>query len=209
MLTQHERQSLETKACRYANVGNLAGFAAAQNLSLDEIAEVVAFDKEDVLRDVFDGPFVLKLIDSSPRYGSPTRYSDGSWPVFYGALEKETAAREVSHHYAKWVGQFGHGTEISFTYTLVSYSFAGTNTVDLRPDLDQWPELVAENYDFCNALGREAIEVGIDAFLAPSARRSGGTALPAFQRSTLSDPSVESLKRFTMSANGSVIDEER
>lgn len=56
---------------------------------------------------------------------------------------------------------------------------------DLRSKLAEWPDLTHDtNYTFCNKLGEEARETGIDGLLTPSARHEG-TNLPVFNRSSL------------------------
>ena len=55
-------------------------------------------------------------------------------------------------------------------------------------NLADWPDLISEDYSFCQSLAHEAIDRTIDLFLAPSARRLGFVAIPVFEREALSNP---------------------
>lgn len=60
--------------------------------------------------------------------------------------------------------------------------------MDLRLNQDRWPALVdSDDYEFCNKLGAEAVGLGLDAFLTPSARLPSGTNVPVFAREALSN----------------------
>ena len=59
---------------------------------------------------------------------------------------------------------------------------------DLRPKVTEWPDLIHQSdYTFCNQLGAEARQLGIDGLLAPSARYNGAN-LPVFKRQAISNP---------------------
>ena len=76
---------------------------------------------------------------------------------------------------------------------------------DLRGKLDDWPDLVADDYAFCNRIGAEARELGIDGLVTPSARHPGANQ-PVFQRSALSEPRHEGAVSMTYDPDtGSVV----
>ena len=64
---------------------------------------------------------------------------------------------------------------------------------DLRlfvcPKLTQ-NEGVDDGYQFCQELGKEAVQECLDGLLAPSARNLGGTNLPVFLRKAISNPQL-------------------
>ena len=65
-----------------------------------------------------------------------------------------------------------------------------------------WPDLVhSTDYTFCNKLGAEATRSGLDALLAPSVRRAGGTNLPVFARRALSN--VDQLEMVSLTVDPS------
>lgn len=53
-----------------------------------------------------------------------------------------------------------------------------------------WPELVGDDYAFCNKIGAEARHLGLDGLVTPSARHSGANQ-PVFCRRAISDPRQE------------------
>jgi hypothetical protein len=149
-------------------------------------------------RELLDAPFRPKPQLSRPA----TRFSDGSWPVFYSALNKETAEREIAHHikaddFRSLLGDPPRSRTIYFSY--FHCTFAGT-ACDLRPKVAEWPELVDPRTvnPTCQQLGAEAKREGIDGFLAPSARRPDGTTTPVFVRERLSDAAIDGDAAFTL-----------
>lgn len=201
MLEALERPDTERNVYRYANVSHLAQFAASKNLSVDDIADVIAFDHENVLHDLISAPFRRKVVLEA-RYGNVSRYSTGEWPVFYGALTAETAKMEVLYHYNRSADPIA-GTYPTLSYTIVRCTFRGTAT-DLLPKLEEWPDLVSDDYSFCNSLGLEAHQTELGGFLAPSARHVGGTTVPAFVAETLSGPQVGEVVQFASDPSGPV-----
>lgn len=140
------------------------------------------------LNELLDSPFRRKPKKS--------RFSDGSFPVFYSSLDTETAEAESRYHLPRYAGR----PERSRTmfYRRFSCRFEGVEK-DLRPKLGEWPDLVhPSDYTFCNHLGQEARVSGIDGILAPSARRSDGTNLPVFRRRALHDPEEGDLVSLTL-----------
>ncbi|MGQ0664735.1 MAG: RES family NAD+ phosphorylase [Pseudomonadota bacterium] len=146
--------------------------------------------------DLLDGPFKRKA-RLGGIYGPKTRFSDGSWPVFYGALELETARDEVQHHHARDVLTDPSHPWTAY-YRYFRCAFTGS-TKDLRSKLAEWPELVCEDWTFCQKLGREAHGSDLDGLFSPSARTTDGTNLPVFKRAALSNPEI--LGRAAFSVN--------
>lgn len=115
-----------------------------------------------------------------------TRFSDGSFPVFYASLEIQTSEAEARHWFVHQLPELPSRHQTLHYYRL-KCDFEGT-VKDLRPMLAKWPDLThSTNYAFCNVLGLEAADGGLDAFLTPSARCSGGTNVPVFGRRALSN----------------------
>ena len=139
-------------------------------------------DTRDSLEKLLDDPFRPKRRLQS----KSTRFSDGSFAVFYSSLDQETAEAEVRHHCAKFSGKPDNG-RVAW-YQRFKCNFEGY-IKDLRTKQGQWPGLTHKNdYGFCNRIGAEAQKASLDGLLVPSARRSGGTNLPVLVRSALSDP---------------------
>ena len=141
------------------------------------------------LEDLCDAPFRRKL-----KLRRKTRFSDGSFPVFYSSLDATTAEAEVRHWLPTIIGQPQHPRTAH--YRRFSCAFGGIEK-DLRPKIQEWPHLVHDSdYTFCNELGAEAKRLKIDALVTPSARHEGNN-LPVFTRESISDPNVEAFVALT------------
>ena len=138
---------------RFANLTHVAAFGARKDLTIDEVTDVIAFVREDVTKELVESPFQRKAPLGS-KFGQPSRFSDGDWPVFYAAIDRETAEKESTHHY----GRKAAGDMLAprpVHYSVVRCTFNG-EVINLRPKLSDWPDLVSESYKFCNDLGAEA-----------------------------------------------------
>jgi hypothetical protein len=198
MLEILPRVSVTQDVHRFANLAYVALFAAKKGLTIDQVGDVIAFNRDDVTKELMEGPFRRKPFCQN-KYGNVSRFSDGEWPVLYGAIGQKTAEEESKHHYArKAAGDAEPKRPVH--YSIVRYKFSG-KIIDLRPKLPEWPDLVSNCYTFCNGLGKEAHhDGGIGAFLSPSARHTGGTTVPAFIQATLSDPVIEAAAKLTFDA---------
>jgi hypothetical protein len=118
-----------------------------------------------------------------------TRFSDGTFGVWYGALEEETSQLEafywlfrniqsdlvnaekgkIRKHRRMFRADVRHNKSIN----LIGSNVHSKGLVD--PD----------DYSYCNNLGKFAVNEKIALFQAPSVRNSGGKCLPVFVRDAL------------------------
>lgn len=169
--------------------GDFAKSLGFDEQSTEELQQTIAAaGYRTGLNELLDSPFRRKPEKS--------RFSDGSFPVFYSSLDIETAEAESKHHLPRYAGRPEHSRTMFFRRFCCR--FEGVEK-DLRPRLGEWPDLVhSSDYTFCNRLGEEAQVSGIDGILAPSARRSEGTNLPVLRRRALSDPEEGDLVSLTL-----------
>lgn len=157
-------------------------------------ALLVAAGYETSPEELCDAPFRPKR-----RLGRimATRYSNGSYPVFYSSLDPETAKAEVSHWFRK--GFAGRPkSQRSAYYQRFTCLFEGEEK-DLRDKQSEWPDLVHDiDYTFCNRIGAEAVWLELDGLVVPSARRKSGSNLPVFKRPAISDPKSQGLVKITL-----------
>ncbi len=146
------------------------------------------FTAEDVVDRSFRGN-----IRSATRF-PVGRFGDGTIAVYYSSLEEATCRREMEFHLREAMSdQREHASKHPRSYSLISCHYSGT-TADLRGREEKYPDLVSESdegYPFCQSLGLNAAERGIQGFLTPSARRQGGVCAPVFDHQSLSEPNVE------------------
>ena len=203
MLETLPRVSVTQDVHRFANLSHLALLAVKKGLTIDEVTEVIAFNLDDVTKELMEGPFQIKPLLGN-KFGRVSRFSDGEWPVFYGAIGRTTAEKESIHHY----GRKAAGDAVArrgVYYSIIRYRFSG-EIVDLQPSFPDWPDLISDCYTFCIGLGKEAQDAGVGGFLAPSARNDGGTTVPAFIAGTLSGPVIEAGVRLTFNAGNIVVE---
>ena len=178
---------------------DLRVFRVAIQISLSTFLETQGIDEEGMgevrsllqSRGMGDSPEELCEAPFRPKprlrkVGRRTRFSDGSFPVFYSSLDPETAEAEVRH----WVPYFLGGPTGRRTayFSRFACDFKGT-TKDLRSKKQAWPGLLHDSdYEFCNRLGAEAVRLGLDGLLTPSARKESGTNVPVFTRKSISNP---------------------
>ena len=167
-------------------------------LGLDALGEqelkelLVAAGYETSLEDLCDAPFRPKR-----RLGMATRYSAGSYPVFYSSLDPKTAEAEVEYWFSKGFGGSPQGQRSAY-YQRFTCLFEGEEK-DLRDKQSEWPDLVHDSdYTFCNRIGAEAVRLELDGLVVPSARRESGSNLPVFKRPAISDPKSQDLVKITL-----------
>ena len=186
MLDQIPVKKVSTDLVRLASYRDIDEFFADQQLDASSAEEVVRLLESRGIatkpRDLVDQVFKRKPLLARTRYR--TRFSDGSFPVLYGAMEVQTAEAEVEHWFRKHVGAPTRTRTAS--YVRFTYHFNG-EAKDLRPKQAEWPGLTDDqDYGFCNRLGAEAVSVGLDGLLTPSARNEGGTNVPTFNKQAVS-----------------------
>ena len=180
MLDQLPTEDLSTYLVRLAIRRDIKEYFEDQKLDESSIDEVMRFFKAHGIatgiEDVVDRMFSPKRRLAKER--DRTRFSDGTFPVLYGAIEVQTAEAEVENWFRKHVGTHAR----TAFYVCIGYRFRG-KVKDLRPKKTEWPALTNDkDYRFCNELGAEAVATSLDGLLAPSVRNDGGTNLPAFAR---------------------------
>ncbi len=144
------------------------------------------------IEELIDEPFRPKK-----KLRNGTRFSDGSFPVFYSSLEAETAEAEVAYWFRKVFAGTSARKRTAY-YQGFHCTFEGLEK-DLRRKTMDWPELVHEkDYSFCNLLGAEAREKGIDGLIVPSARHEGSN-VPIFARHAINGPELDGIVEITYS----------
>lgn len=177
-------------------------FRLAGERKVSQLIEALGVDPKSVprtrefLRPYHAGHSLNELCDAQfkprPRlykHGHPkSRFSNGSFPVFYTSLESQTADAEIKHWVPIILGKTKNPRTIF--YRRIRCKFNGL-VKDLRSKQGDWPNLTHDSsYCFCNRLGTEARESNIDAFLTPSVRKRNGTNLPIFKRDAINDPEL-------------------
>lgn len=197
MLESISTKSLRTDVFRFANQKRYADHFRAQGFDDENVNEMfdllASHGISDKPEDLCDGPFRPTQLQKGKLR---SRFSDGSFPVFYSSLEPETAEDEVRYSFRKYAGK--PTSSRTAYYSRFSCRFDGS-VKDLRPRQADWPDLTHDSdYGFCNGLGAEAEAADLDGLLTPSARRPNGTNLPVFRRRAVSNPVVHTVVAMTL-----------
>lgn len=117
-----------------------------------------------------------------------TRYGNGSFGVWYGALALETTIHETAFHMVKEeTGIEGnHGPIIRERAVYLVHCRA--LLIDLTGKAKAFPGLVADDYGLTHQIGERLHQEGHPGLLAPSTRHAGGTTLVALTPVVLSSP---------------------
>ena len=185
MLEEIKTRRRKETIFRYTGCSTVEGYLRDRGFSDNDVERILSsiLQRDDSSADehLCDVPF--RKFPRLPKMNNfRSRYSDGSFDVFYGALEVETAEAEVRHHARRTLLVGAPEVVYFLAFTCV---FEGS-AKDLRRIQSEFPELVdKDSYEFCNRIGKEARTGRLDGLLAPSARHDCGTTVPVFERRAL------------------------
>ena len=119
-----------------------------------------------------------------------TRFSDGSFGVFYGSLELETTISETIYHWLGFLNDSDFLTREIIGDRRVYLVRADATLFDCTEKYDDYPDLVhPHDYTFTNQVGAYIRESDRDGLITRSAR-CDGTNAPVFRQDRLSDSRV-------------------
>ena len=117
----------------------------------------------------------------------PSRFTDGSYGVYYAGDSFETALREHCFHMARRYAATNEAPGwLSEARELVGSIDAGLT--DLRADAAAYLDPNPANYGPAQALARSLREAGSDGIVYPSVRHAEGTCIAAFWPNVVTPP---------------------
>jgi hypothetical protein len=147
----------------------------------DELGEISLVPAEERLFGPGSGPIMAAFTHLNSQ-GS--RFSDGSYGVFYCAGEKETAVAETRHHSTRFLSATRE-SPMRLQMRLYTVQAEG-DVVDLRAAAKRESRIVdPDDYGYAQGLGRRLRGEGAPGILYPSVRRGGGECLAALRTSIL------------------------
>jgi len=119
-----------------------------------------------------------------------SRFSDGSYPVWYGSLDQETTFYETAFHWHRTIIQdiyYDSDTPITINRSLFT---VGCNAmlIDLRKSVNQIPDLIdgdLDSYKVTQVLSKEIHDQGQPGLYTLSARKGNGENIAIYNRKSL------------------------
>jgi len=121
----------------------------------------------------------------------PSRFSDGSFGVWYGSDKLETSIYETAYHlyYKGVLDDANYDAEGVVFERSIYFVKCSAELVDLRVDLQQYPDFLnKKNYTFCRSFGARLKYEGYVGLLTYSARYDIGLNFVILDYDVLSDP---------------------
>ncbi len=147
----------------------------------DETGDISLVPPEERLFGNGTGPIMAAFTHLNP-LGS--RFSDGSYGVFYCTRKKESAIAETRYHQTLFM-QATSEPAMRLQMRLYSVEAKGRVT-DLRKASQTEPRIVdPESYAYSQAIGRTLHDEGAPGILYPSVRHAGGECLAALKTTLL------------------------
>jgi RES domain len=120
-------------------------------------------------------------------YRSGTRFSNGSFGVYYGGLDETTAIKEVAFHRANFMAATHEGPMT--LEQLILRARIGCNLVDIRGEQathPEWYSLSVSDYAAPQLLGLSLWQKGGDGLTYASVRNAGGECVGIFRPKAIS-----------------------
>jgi hypothetical protein len=118
-----------------------------------------------------------------------SRFSDGSFGVYYAARELATAIAETAFHMGRFYAATADPPHAEAMRVLIGRLDASFH--DLRGDIVWTPALDGQDYTASRALGRRLRQGGSNGIVYPSVRRAGGQCVGAFRAKAVGLPIQE------------------
>lgn len=153
-----------------------------------------------------------------PDHFMSSRYSDGSFPIWYGSLDRETTIYETVYTMIKSERQrenFQQQERIYRERTIYNV-FCNGILIDLTEKLMHYPELISEDYTFTQHIGKTLNQQGYPGLLVKSARFATGINVNVFKSEILLEAQLQShltyclypsLKKVEVSEHRKIINE--
>lgn len=154
----------------------------------DEIGAIALVAPEDRL----SGPgasWVMAAFTHVNPKGS--RFSDGSYGVYYAASELETAIAETAFHFEAFARDASDPPRMEDMRVLVAGASADLEDVAALPAPQQALVLAPDTYAYAQPFAQTLRAAGSAGVVYPSVRQPGGTCLGAFKPRVLSIPRQE------------------
>lgn len=135
------------------------------------------------VQSLLERPFRPSATHPTP-YNPAGRFSTGEHPVYYAALERETAISEMIHMLKPQLDTLLASSFPFAFYRVFAAAYRG-DTANLTTKPEEHARLTSDTHDYCKQLRTAAADANLHGFHTPSARRTGGICTPTFRRDAL------------------------
>ncbi len=154
-----------------------------------EVGEISLVPEEDRV----SGPGASWLMAPFTHIGMPSRFSDGTWGVYYCARSLVTAVREKAYH----IGRFLAATAEPLGTTTEMRTLVGRVDSSVHDVRGAYAEVHdPEHYGPAQALARDLRTAGSNGIAYDSVRDQSGMCLAAFRPTAITRPILGSNLRF-------------
>jgi hypothetical protein len=121
----------------------------------------------------------------------PSRYGDGSFPVWYGCLDPQTTIHETAYHMLREEKDLAGRQGEVVRRRIVCRVSCTAILIDLTRDRTFFPHLTdPSNYSFTQQIGKRIRDEQHPGLLCPSARHPDGKNAAVFNGACLSNPEL-------------------
>ncbi len=167
----------------------------------DEIGEIALVPPEDRITGPGASYVMASFTHLNPK-GS--RFSDGTFGVYYAASALKTAIAETIFHFEWFARDSNDPTRAEEMRVLVGTIAADFEDVSALPDAQRLPILAGDIYTESQAYARRIRADGADGVVYPSVRAPGGECIGAFRPRVVGLPHQERHLKYRW--NGSRVD---
>ncbi|MEM7280701.1 MAG: RES family NAD+ phosphorylase [Pseudomonadota bacterium] len=183
------------------------------DLSDDPRERGIAMAVESATRAPTARPSIARPFDDVIDYPfanfSETRFSDGSFGVFYGSLALDTTIYETIYHWYRFLQDSGFETEAAVSERRVHVVKVDAVLFDCRESYVEYPGLIdPENYQYTHTVGRYIKDQQRDGLLTKSAR-CDGINTPIFRQDRLNDPIINCYLTYRLDPTADVVNVEK
>lgn len=151
----------------------------------DEVGEIRLVPAEERV----SGPGASWVMASfTHRNPAGSRFSDGSYGVYYAARDLETAIRETAHHFARIARDSGDGPRYEVMRALVGPIASRFVDVAALPAARRARILAPDDYAASRAFAAPLRAAGQNGIVYPSVRHAGGQCVAAFRPKAVGVP---------------------
>lgn len=145
------------------------------------------------------------------RHWQASRYSDGTFGVWYGCDSAETSVFETAYHwYHGLLGDAGFEHEDVIAERRLYGVACDAALLDLRPQLKKFPALLHKtDYGFCQAIGARLRREGHPGLVTRSVRHAAGTNYAVLNAAVLSAPKMLGQLRYRLQGGRIRVEKQR